>query len=180
MSWENIVFMRGMAYLEEIGKQKWNHWVCFVMIRAGRAAGSSRATRTCPALSFGWDRDRDPRSQKKVSERLCLFYILKIHIKDYFAKGLIIILFLWLNPYNHNFVLARKKRKAEFESYLRRMMNRYQKDLLIDTHKVKTHRLHPAVLDALSKSRVWFEVTTLGFLSLQTSNWSLRSTSCAW
>ncbi|XP_073327159.1 DNA repair protein complementing XP-C cells [Pagrus major] len=33
-------------------------------------------------------------------------------------------------------VRKKQKRKAEFESYLRRMMNRYQKDLLIDTHKV--------------------------------------------
>ncbi|XP_075993523.1 DNA repair protein complementing XP-C cells [Genypterus blacodes] len=33
-------------------------------------------------------------------------------------------------------VRKREKRKAEFESYLRRMMNRYKKDLLIDTHKV--------------------------------------------
>ncbi|KAF7645469.1 hypothetical protein LDENG_00203940, partial [Lucifuga dentata] len=33
-------------------------------------------------------------------------------------------------------VRKREKRKAEFEAYLRRMMNRYKKDLLIDTHKV--------------------------------------------
>ncbi|XP_051913307.1 DNA repair protein complementing XP-C cells isoform X2 [Hippocampus zosterae] len=30
----------------------------------------------------------------------------------------------------------KQKKKAEFEMYLRRMMNRYKKDLLIDTHKV--------------------------------------------
>ncbi|KAM9855192.1 DNA repair protein complementing XP-C cells [Aulostomus maculatus] len=30
----------------------------------------------------------------------------------------------------------KRKRQAEFETYLRRMMNRYKKDLLIDTHKV--------------------------------------------
>uniref|UniRef100_UPI003AADE6EE DNA repair protein complementing XP-C cells n=1 Tax=Centroberyx gerrardi TaxID=166262 RepID=UPI003AADE6EE len=30
----------------------------------------------------------------------------------------------------------REKRKAEFETYLRRMMNRFNKDLLVDTHKV--------------------------------------------
>ncbi|XP_038149783.1 DNA repair protein complementing XP-C cells isoform X1 [Cyprinodon tularosa] len=33
-------------------------------------------------------------------------------------------------------VRKQKKRKAEFETYLRRMMKRYKKDLLIDTHKV--------------------------------------------
>ncbi|GAA6229708.1 DNA repair protein complementing XP-C cells [Lates japonicus] len=33
-------------------------------------------------------------------------------------------------------VRKKQKRQAEFESYLRRMMNRYKKDLLIDTHKV--------------------------------------------
>ena len=34
--------------------------------------------------------------------------------------------------------LDRKKRRAEFETYLRRMMKRFNKDLLMDTHKVKT------------------------------------------
>nr|XP_057940262.1 DNA repair protein complementing XP-C cells [Doryrhamphus excisus] len=33
-------------------------------------------------------------------------------------------------------VQKKQKKKAEFEMYLRRMMNRYKKDLLIDTHKV--------------------------------------------
>ncbi|XP_061536244.1 DNA repair protein complementing XP-C cells isoform X1 [Phycodurus eques] len=33
-------------------------------------------------------------------------------------------------------VRKKQKKKAEFEMYLRRMMNRYKKDLLIDTHKV--------------------------------------------
>ncbi|KAM3617709.1 uncharacterized protein V6R79_010099 [Siganus canaliculatus] len=33
-------------------------------------------------------------------------------------------------------VRKRKKRQAEFETYLRRMMNRYKKDVVIDTHKV--------------------------------------------
>uniref|UniRef100_A0A3B5L199 Xeroderma pigmentosum, complementation group C n=1 Tax=Xiphophorus couchianus TaxID=32473 RepID=A0A3B5L199_9TELE len=33
-------------------------------------------------------------------------------------------------------VEGKKKRQAEFETYLRRMMKRYKKDLLIDTHKV--------------------------------------------
>ncbi|XP_022613282.1 DNA repair protein complementing XP-C cells [Seriola dumerili] len=33
-------------------------------------------------------------------------------------------------------VRRKQKRKAEFETYLRRMMNRHKKDLLIDTHKV--------------------------------------------
>ncbi|XP_061688832.1 DNA repair protein complementing XP-C cells isoform X2 [Syngnathoides biaculeatus] len=33
-------------------------------------------------------------------------------------------------------VRKKQKRKAEFEMYLRRMMNRYKKDLVIDTHKV--------------------------------------------
>uniref|UniRef100_A0A673BPP7 Xeroderma pigmentosum, complementation group C n=1 Tax=Sphaeramia orbicularis TaxID=375764 RepID=A0A673BPP7_9TELE len=33
-------------------------------------------------------------------------------------------------------VRKRRKRQAEFENYLRRMMNRYKKDLLVDTHKV--------------------------------------------
>ncbi|XP_035513017.1 DNA repair protein complementing XP-C cells isoform X1 [Morone saxatilis] len=33
-------------------------------------------------------------------------------------------------------VRKKQKRKAEFETYLRRMMNRYKKDQLIDTHKV--------------------------------------------
>lgn len=39
---------------------------------------------------------------------------------------------------NHAFSLARKKRQAELETYMRRMLNRIKKDLLIDTHKVKT------------------------------------------
>lgn len=42
---------------------------------------------------------------------------------------------------NYNFSLARKKKQAEFEMYLRRMMNRYKKDLLEDTHKVIAHIL---------------------------------------
>ncbi|XP_037629601.1 DNA repair protein complementing XP-C cells [Sebastes umbrosus] len=33
-------------------------------------------------------------------------------------------------------VRKKQKRQAEFETYLRRMMNRYKKDVLIDTHKV--------------------------------------------
>uniref|UniRef100_A0A8C7X1R0 Uncharacterized protein n=1 Tax=Oryzias sinensis TaxID=183150 RepID=A0A8C7X1R0_9TELE len=33
-------------------------------------------------------------------------------------------------------VEGKKKRQEEFETYLRRMMKRYKKDLLIDTHKV--------------------------------------------
>ncbi|XP_077400420.1 DNA repair protein complementing XP-C cells isoform X2 [Vanacampus margaritifer] len=33
-------------------------------------------------------------------------------------------------------VRKKQKKKAEFETYLKRMMNRYKKDLLIDTHKV--------------------------------------------
>uniref|UniRef100_A0A3Q2XL55 Xeroderma pigmentosum, complementation group C n=1 Tax=Hippocampus comes TaxID=109280 RepID=A0A3Q2XL55_HIPCM len=33
-------------------------------------------------------------------------------------------------------IRKKQKKKAEFEMYLRRMMNRYRKDLLIDTHKV--------------------------------------------
>ncbi|XP_077370968.1 DNA repair protein complementing XP-C cells isoform X2 [Festucalex cinctus] len=33
-------------------------------------------------------------------------------------------------------IRKKQKKKAEFEMYLRRMMNRYKKDLLIDTHKV--------------------------------------------
>ncbi|KAF3696646.1 DNA repair protein complementing XP-C cells [Channa argus] len=33
-------------------------------------------------------------------------------------------------------VRKKKKKQAEFETYLRRMMNRYKKDVLIDTHKV--------------------------------------------
>lgn len=37
--------------------------------------------------------------------------------------------------------LGRKKRQAEFETYLKRMMNRYKKDQLIDTHKVKNASL---------------------------------------
>ncbi|KAI1893019.1 hypothetical protein AGOR_G00139570 [Albula goreensis] len=32
--------------------------------------------------------------------------------------------------------LRREKREAEFETYLRRMMNRFNKDVLVDTHKV--------------------------------------------
>lgn len=39
---------------------------------------------------------------------------------------------------HHHLWLSRQKKKAEFEMYLRRMMNRYRKDLLIDTHKVNT------------------------------------------
>lgn len=38
------------------------------------------------------------------------------------------------------FSLWRRKRQAEWETYVRRMVNRYQKDLLVDTHKVKTHQ----------------------------------------
>ncbi|KAM6930123.1 DNA repair protein complementing XP-C cells [Lycodopsis pacificus] len=33
-------------------------------------------------------------------------------------------------------VRKKQKRKAEFETYMRRMVNRYKKDVLIDTHKV--------------------------------------------
>uniref|UniRef100_A0A672G143 Xeroderma pigmentosum, complementation group C n=1 Tax=Salarias fasciatus TaxID=181472 RepID=A0A672G143_SALFA len=33
-------------------------------------------------------------------------------------------------------IRKKKKRQAEFENYLKRMMNRFKKDLLIDTHKV--------------------------------------------
>ncbi|KAM7412306.1 hypothetical protein PAMA_021995 [Pampus argenteus] len=33
-------------------------------------------------------------------------------------------------------VRKKQKRQAEFETYLRRMMNRYKKDVLVDTHKV--------------------------------------------
>ncbi|XP_061154733.1 DNA repair protein complementing XP-C cells isoform X1 [Syngnathus typhle] len=33
-------------------------------------------------------------------------------------------------------VRKKQKKRAEFEMYLRRMMNRYKKDLLVDTHKV--------------------------------------------
>ncbi|MGH0140412.1 UNVERIFIED_CONTAM: hypothetical protein FKN15_011089 [Acipenser sinensis] len=32
--------------------------------------------------------------------------------------------------------IMREKRKAEFETYLRRMMNRFNKDVVVDTHKV--------------------------------------------
>ncbi|KAK2851147.1 hypothetical protein Q5P01_007423 [Channa striata] len=45
-------------------------------------------------------------------------------------------------------VRKKKKKQAEFETYLRRMMNRYKKDLLIDTHKVKTHTLSTSCLIA--------------------------------
>lgn len=45
-------------------------------------------------------------------------------------------LFVYSN--SHNFSLARQKRQAELGMYMRRMINRYKKDLLIDTHKVKT------------------------------------------
>lgn len=39
---------------------------------------------------------------------------------------------------------VRKKRQAEVETYFRRMMKRFKKDLLIDTHKVKTQLLFGA------------------------------------
>lgn len=32
--------------------------------------------------------------------------------------------------------VSREKRKVEFDTYLRRMMKRMNKDLLVDTHKV--------------------------------------------
>ena len=35
--------------------------------------------------------------------------------------------------------VAREKRQAEFETYLRRMMKRFNKELLEDTHKVGVH-----------------------------------------
>lgn len=44
---------------------------------------------------------------------------------------------------NHHFPLARKKRQAEFETYMRRMVNRLKKDVLVDTHKVKTPTCSP-------------------------------------
>ena len=35
--------------------------------------------------------------------------------------------------------VAREKRQAEYETYLRRMMKRFNKELLEDTHKVGVH-----------------------------------------
>ncbi len=32
--------------------------------------------------------------------------------------------------------VSREKKKVEFETYLRRMMKRFNKELLVDTHKV--------------------------------------------
>lgn len=34
---------------------------------------------------------------------------------------------------------SREKRKAEFETYMRHMINRFNKDVVEDTHKVSTH-----------------------------------------
>lgn len=73
--------------------------------------------------------------------------------------------------YNLYFTFGRKKRQAEWETYMRRMVNRYKKDVLIDTHKVTTGFCprHP-VLCVISHS----------LFSSQPSYWSHRFTWCAW
>lgn len=64
------------------------------------------------------------------------------------------------------FLYARLKKQAELETYLKRMVNRYKKDLLTDTHKVK-------------KNTFFHKSRQLGFAQLLTSDCSLRFTSCA-
>lgn len=41
-----------------------------------------------------------------------------------------------LRSLSYSLMVFREKKKAEFENYLRRMMNRFSKELLEETHKV--------------------------------------------
>lgn len=77
-----------------------------------------------------------------------------------------ILLVLYLLKHTVCFSLTRKKRQAEWETYMRRMINRYKKDVLVDTHKVTAaFPSHPC------RRR---------FCSPQIYSWSRRFTWCAW
>ncbi|XP_059189984.1 DNA repair protein complementing XP-C cells [Centropristis striata] len=68
-------------------------------------------------------------------------------------------------------VRKRKKRQAEFETYLRRMMNRYKKDVLIDTHKV---HLMCLIAGGMFRSRLCCEPDLLAItLSLLPAHYGL-------
>ncbi|XP_070695808.1 DNA repair protein complementing XP-C cells [Pempheris klunzingeri] len=68
-------------------------------------------------------------------------------------------------------VRKKKKRKAEFETYLRRMMNRYKKDLLEDTHKV---HLMCLIASGMFRNRLCSEPDLLAItLSLLPSHFSM-------
>ncbi|KAL7399454.1 hypothetical protein ABVT39_024489 [Epinephelus coioides] len=68
-------------------------------------------------------------------------------------------------------VKKRKKRQAEFETYLRRMMNRYKKDVLIDTHKV---HLMCLIASGMFRSRLCSEPDLLAItLSLLPSHYGM-------
>ncbi|XP_051805318.1 DNA repair protein complementing XP-C cells isoform X2 [Acanthochromis polyacanthus] len=68
-------------------------------------------------------------------------------------------------------VRKRQKRQAEFETYLRRMMNRYKKDVWIDTHKV---HLMCLIASGMFRNRLCSEpdllAITLSLLPSQYSN----------
>ncbi|XP_042347792.1 DNA repair protein complementing XP-C cells [Plectropomus leopardus] len=68
-------------------------------------------------------------------------------------------------------VRKRQKRQAEFDSYLRRMMNRYKKDVLIDTHKV---HLMCLIASGMFRSRLCSEPDLLAItLSLLPSHYGM-------
>ncbi|TDH10824.1 hypothetical protein EPR50_G00079100 [Perca flavescens] len=68
-------------------------------------------------------------------------------------------------------IRKKKKRQAEFEMYLRRMMNRYKKDVLIDTHKV---HLMCLIASGMFRSRLCSEPDLLAItLSLLPPHFSM-------
>ncbi|XP_068187390.1 DNA repair protein complementing XP-C cells [Antennarius striatus] len=70
-------------------------------------------------------------------------------------------------------VRKKKKRQAEFETYLRRMVNRYKKDLLVDTHKV---HLMCLIASGMFRNRLCSEPDLLAItLSLLPTHFALVS-----
>nr|XP_046253126.1 DNA repair protein complementing XP-C cells isoform X2 [Scatophagus argus] len=70
-------------------------------------------------------------------------------------------------------VRKKQKRQAEFETYLRRMMNRYKKDLVIDTHKV---HLMCLIASGMFRNRLCSEPDLLAItLSLLPAHFSMVS-----
>ncbi|XP_039903579.1 DNA repair protein complementing XP-C cells isoform X2 [Simochromis diagramma] len=70
-------------------------------------------------------------------------------------------------------VRKRQKKKAELETYLRRMVNRYKKDLLIDTHKV---HLMCLIASAMFRNRLCSEPDLLAVtLSLLPAHFTMAA-----
>nr|XP_020479238.1 DNA repair protein complementing XP-C cells isoform X2 [Monopterus albus] len=68
-------------------------------------------------------------------------------------------------------VRKKKKKQAEFETYMRRMMNRYKKDLLVDTHKV---HLLCLIASGMFRNRLCGDPDLLGItLSLLPAHFSM-------